>query len=59
MRGKRWFTIGSLVLAYGMAAGCQTAGAPKPIVTTEPGLAGPVYSDATVIAADGMLKLRG
>ncbi len=52
MRGQRWFAIGVLITVYGMALGCQTAGPRKPIVTTEPGLAGAVDSDGT-IAADG------
>ena len=52
MRGKRWFAIAVLVMLYGMTSGCQGAGPRRPIVTTEPGLAGPVDSDGT-IAADG------
>jgi hypothetical protein len=54
MRGQRWFAMGVLVLVYGVASGCQTAGARKPVVTTEPGLAaGTVDSDGAVVAADG------
>ena len=53
MRGQRWFAIGVLVVLYSMAVGCQSAGPRKPIVTTEPGLAGAVDSDGTVVASDG------
>jgi hypothetical protein len=53
MRGQRWFTVSVTIVLLVMAVGCQTAGARKPVVTTEPGLAGPVDSDGTVVAADG------
>jgi hypothetical protein len=36
-----------------MTLGCQSAGPRKPVVTTEPGLAGTVDSDGTTVAADG------
>jgi hypothetical protein len=53
MRGQRWFAVSVTIVLLGMAVGCQTAGSRKPVVTTEPGLAGPVDSDGTVVAADG------
>ena len=53
MRGKRWFAIGVLITVYGIISGCQTAGPRKPIVTTEPGLAGAVDNDGTVVVGDG------
>ena len=53
MRGQRRFAIGVLAAVYATILGCQTAGPKKPIVTAEPGLAGAVDSDGTVIAADG------
>ena len=53
MRGKRWFAISLTIVLWIAAAGCQTAGPRKPVVTTEPGLAGPVDGDGTVVAADG------
>ena len=57
MRGQRWFAIGVLITVYGMTLGCQTAGPRKPIVTTEPGLAGPVDKDGTTVAADGTRQI--
>ena len=56
MRGQRWFAIGVLAILYAISSGCQSAGPRKPVVTTEPGLAGPVDGDGTV-AADGTRQL--
>ncbi len=53
MRGQRLFAIGLLICVYGLTSGCQTGGPRKPVVTTEPGLAGPVDSDGTVVVGDG------
>ncbi len=52
MRGKRWFAIGVLMVVYGTGSGCQTAGARRPIVTTEPALGSAVDGSGTV-TADG------
>jgi hypothetical protein len=53
MRGQRWFAVSLAIVLGVMAGGCQSAGPRKPVVTTEPGLAGPVDGDGTVVAADG------
>jgi hypothetical protein len=53
MRGQRWFAVSLAIVLGVMASGCQSAGPRKPVVTTEPGLAGTVDSDGTTVAADG------
>lgn len=57
MRGQRWISVGVLVLVYGVATGCQSAGPRKPIVTTEPAVSSSVDSDGTVVAADGTRQI--
>jgi hypothetical protein len=57
MRGQRWFAEIVTIVLLGMAVGCQSAGARKPVVTTEPGLAGAVDSDGTAVAADGTRQI--
>ncbi len=55
-RNDAWKTlVHNRFAGFGLRHGgrLSNGSAHKPIVTTEPGLAGPVDSDATVIAADG------
>jgi hypothetical protein len=53
MRGQRWLVIAVLVGLYGMSSGCQTAGARKPVVTTDPPITSSVDNDGTVVVGDG------
>jgi hypothetical protein len=51
MRGYRWFAIGVIVCGCGQFSGCQSAPAPRTVITAQPGLTGPGGSDNLV--ADG------
>ncbi len=50
MRGSRWLRVGVLATICGMAAGCQSGGARRTVVTPEPSLAGPADTDGAAQA---------
>ena len=56
MRGQRVLFIVVLGLVYSVAPGCQSAGARKPVVTTEPPVTSSVDGDGTVVT-DGTRQI--
>jgi len=50
MRGYRWFAVALVVTVYGVTFGCQSAGAPRTVISPEPSLSGTVDGDGSKVA---------
>jgi hypothetical protein len=55
MRGYRWFAIALFAIGSALAAGCQSAGAPRTVVSPAPSISSRVDGDTTVV--DGSQQL--
>ncbi len=49
MRGYRLLALAALLTGYGVSSGCQSAGAPRTVITPEPSLSSTVDGDGTKI----------